>query len=98
MCGVVGVVLPDRGHEAAAVAATALFALQHRGQESAGIGVSDGRTLMIYKDLGMVGQVLDERRLQPGHDDRPTTLERQDQRGQAFAEVRHVPGQVVEIR
>ena len=38
MCGVVGVVLPDRGHEAAGVAATALFALQHRGQESAGVG------------------------------------------------------------
>ena len=63
MCGVVGVVLPDRGHEAAGVAATALFALQHRGQESAGVGVSDGRNLMIYKDLGMVGQVLDERRI-----------------------------------
>ena len=63
MCGVVGVVLPDRGHEAAAVAATALFALQHRGQESAGVGVSDGAHLMIYKDLGMVGQVLDERRI-----------------------------------
>ena len=63
MCGVVGVVLPSRGHEAAAVAATALFALQHRGQESAGVGVSDGTHLMIYKDLGMVGQVLDERRI-----------------------------------
>jgi amidophosphoribosyltransferase len=63
MCGVVGVVLPDRGHEAAAIAATALFALQHRGQESAGVGVSDGRNLMIYKDLGMVSQVLDERRI-----------------------------------
>ncbi len=63
MCGVVGVVLPNRGHEAAAVAATALFALQHRGQESAGVGVSDGSHLMIYKDLGMVGQVLDERRI-----------------------------------
>ena len=63
MCGVVGVVLPNRGHEAAAVAATALFALQHRGQESAGVGVSDGRNLMIYKDLGMVAQVLDERRI-----------------------------------
>jgi amidophosphoribosyltransferase len=63
MCGVVGVVLPNRGHEAAAVAATALFALQHRGQESAGVGVSDGAHLMIYKDLGMVGQVLDERRI-----------------------------------
>jgi len=63
MCGVVGVVLPNRGHEAAAIAATALFALQHRGQESAGVGVSDGAHLMIYKDLGMVGQVLDERRI-----------------------------------
>jgi amidophosphoribosyltransferase len=63
MCGVVGVVLPNRGHEAAAVAATALFALQHRGQESAGVGVSDGSHLMIYKDLGMVGTVLDERRI-----------------------------------
>jgi amidophosphoribosyltransferase len=63
MCGVVGVVLPNRGHEAAAMAATALFALQHRGQESAGVGVSDGGHLMIYKDLGMVGQVLDERRI-----------------------------------
>ncbi len=64
MCGVVGVVLPNQaGHQAAAVAATALFALQHRGQESAGIGVSDGANLMIYKDLGMVSQVLDERRI-----------------------------------
>ena len=63
MCGVVGVVLPGRGHEAAAVASTALFALQHRGQESAGVGVSDAGHLMIYKDLGMVGQVLDERRI-----------------------------------
>ena len=63
MCGVVGVVLPSRGHEAATVAATAIFALQHRGQESAGLGVSDGGHLMIYKDLGMVAQVLDERRI-----------------------------------
>ncbi len=64
MCGVVGVVLPNQaGYEAAAVAATALFALQHRGQESAGVGVSDGEHLMIYKDLGMVSQVLDERRI-----------------------------------
>jgi amidophosphoribosyltransferase len=63
MCGVVGVVLPGASHEAAGVAATALFALQHRGQESAGIGVADAGHLMIYKDLGMVGQVLDERRI-----------------------------------
>ncbi|HET7727387.1 MAG TPA: amidophosphoribosyltransferase [Candidatus Limnocylindrales bacterium] len=59
-----GVVLPSgAGHEAAAIAALALFALQHRGQESAGVAVSDGEQLMVYKDLGMVSTVLDERRL-----------------------------------
>ncbi len=62
MCGVVGVYSP--GQEAAGLAALALFALQHRGQESAGLGVSDGRGVMVYKDLGLVDQVLDERRLQ----------------------------------
>ena len=49
--------------EAAAIATLGLFALQHRGQESAGIAVSDGEQLMLYKDLGMIGSVLDERRL-----------------------------------
>jgi len=64
VCGVAGVVLPSgAGHEAAAVAALSLFALQHRGQESAGVAVSDGEQLMVYKDLGMVSSVLDERRL-----------------------------------
>ncbi len=64
MCGVFGVVLPSGvDAEAAQVAALGLFALQHRGQESAGIAVSDGRELMLYKDLGMIASVLDERRL-----------------------------------
>jgi amidophosphoribosyltransferase len=64
MCGVFGVSLPPgSGTEAAAVATTGLFALQHRGQESAGIAVSDGAEIFLYKDLGMVSQVLDERRL-----------------------------------
>ena len=49
--------------EAAAIAALGLFALQHRGQESAGLAVSDGEQLMLYKDLGMISTVLDERRL-----------------------------------
>ena len=49
--------------EAAAIATLGLFALQHRGQESAGIAVSDGEQLMLYKDLGMISTVLDERRL-----------------------------------
>ncbi len=61
MCGVIGISSP--GEEAAPLAALGLFALQHRGQESAGLAVSDGRQVMVYKDLGLVAQVLDERRL-----------------------------------
>jgi amidophosphoribosyltransferase len=61
MCGVIGILSP--GEEAAPLAALGLFALQHRGQESAGVAVSDGRQVMVYKDLGLVAQVLDERRL-----------------------------------
>lgn len=74
MCGVFGVALPpgrgagsvgggSAGSEAAAIAALGLFALQHRGQESAGVAVSDGDQLMLYKDLGLVSSVLDERRI-----------------------------------
>ncbi|HYN48012.1 MAG TPA: amidophosphoribosyltransferase, partial [Candidatus Nanopelagicales bacterium] len=51
------------GGDAARLAALGLFALQHRGQESAGIAASDGDQLMLYKDLGLIAQVLDERRL-----------------------------------
>jgi amidophosphoribosyltransferase len=61
VCGVFGAVAP--GGDAARLAALGLFALQHRGQESAGIAASDGEQLMLYKDLGMIAQVLDERRL-----------------------------------
>jgi amidophosphoribosyltransferase len=64
MCGIFGAVLrPGSGTQAAAVAALGLFALQHRGQESAGLAVSDGEQLMLYKDLGMISSVLDERRI-----------------------------------
>jgi amidophosphoribosyltransferase len=64
MCGVFGAVLPaGEPNEAANIAALGLFALQHRGQESAGLAVSDGEQLMLYKDLGMISSVLDERRL-----------------------------------
>ena len=62
MCGVVGIHAP--GQDAAGLAALGLFALQHRGQESAGLGVADGRGVMVYRDLGLVDQVLDEKRLQ----------------------------------
>ncbi|MEE9472851.1 MAG: amidophosphoribosyltransferase [Acidimicrobiia bacterium] len=37
-----------------------LFALQHRGQESAGIATSDGETMTVFKDMGLVAQVFDE--------------------------------------
>ncbi|MEO8463217.1 MAG: amidophosphoribosyltransferase, partial [Chloroflexota bacterium] len=57
------------GAEAAHVAALGLFALQHRGQESAGLAVSDGSELFLYKDLGMISTVLDERRLPSFHGD-----------------------------
>ena len=61
MCGIFGAVTP--GADAAGIAALGVFSLQHRGQESAGIAVSDGEQLMLYKDLGLIAQVLDERRL-----------------------------------
>lgn len=37
-----------------------MYALQHRGQEAAGIAVSDGSSILVYKDLGLVSQVFDE--------------------------------------
>jgi amidophosphoribosyltransferase len=61
MCGIFGAVTP--GTDAAGIAALGVFSLQHRGQESAGLAVSDGEQLMLYKDLGLIAQVLDERRL-----------------------------------
>jgi len=57
-CGVMGVYAP--GEEAARLAFFGLFALQHRGQESAGIAVSDGRALTVHKDMGLVSQVFTE--------------------------------------
>ncbi|HEX9505621.1 MAG TPA: class II glutamine amidotransferase, partial [Acidimicrobiia bacterium] len=66
-CGVFGVYAP--GERVANLAYLGLFALQHRGQESAGIAVSDGQTVTVVKDMGLVTQVFDERTLQPldGH-------------------------------
>ncbi|HID49689.1 MAG TPA: amidophosphoribosyltransferase [Chromatiales bacterium] len=66
-CGVAGVYAP--GREVARLAFFALYALQHRGQESAGIAASDGRSAYIHKGMGLVGQVFDEKNLRPlqGH-------------------------------
>jgi amidophosphoribosyltransferase len=57
-CGVVGVF----GHpEAANLAYLALYALQHRGQESAGITSSNGQTLLTHKGMGLVADIFDEK-------------------------------------
>lgn len=57
-CGVFGVWAP--GEEVAKLAYYGLYSLQHRGQESAGIATSDGRKIVIYKDMGLVSQVFNE--------------------------------------
>jgi amidophosphoribosyltransferase len=51
------------GEEVAKLTYFGLYALQHRGQESAGIAVSDGRQILVYKDMGLVAQVFDESHL-----------------------------------
>lgn len=57
------------GREAARIAFFGLFALQHRGQESAGIAVTDGSLVRMHKDMGLVSQVFNEEILasMPGH-------------------------------
>jgi amidophosphoribosyltransferase len=57
-CGVFGVWAP--GEEVAKLTYYGLYALQHRGQESAGIAVSNGAQIMVFKDMGLVSQVFDE--------------------------------------
>ena len=70
MCGVFGAVVPPgSGTEAATVAALGLFALQHRGQESAGIAATDGEAFHTEKAMGWVADVFHPERLRrlPGH-------------------------------
>ncbi|HSH23099.1 MAG TPA: amidophosphoribosyltransferase [Acidimicrobiales bacterium] len=66
-CGVFGVYGP--GLAVAQLTYLGLYALQHRGQESAGMAVSDGETIVIDKDMGLVSNVFNPRRLAPltGH-------------------------------
>jgi amidophosphoribosyltransferase len=61
MCGVFGVYAPER--DVARLTYFGLFSLQHRGQESAGIAVSEAGRLTAMRDLGLVTQVFDERKL-----------------------------------
>ena len=66
-CGVFGVYAP--GQPVAHLTYLGLYALQHRGQESAGMAVSDGDDVMVVKDMGLVAHVFDDRTLAPlvGH-------------------------------
>ena len=64
-CGVFGVYAP--GSDVARLAYFALFALQHRGQESAGIATCDDGHIMTLRDLGLVSQVFDEQSLRGLH-------------------------------
>ncbi|MDA0563732.1 amidophosphoribosyltransferase [Streptomonospora sp. S1-112] len=57
-CGVFGVWAP--GEEVSKLTYFGLYALQHRGQESAGIALSDGERIVVYKDMGLVSQVFNE--------------------------------------
>ncbi len=58
MCGITGVFAP--GRDAARLAYFALYALQHRGQESAGIAAADGGTIRSHKEMGLLGAIFDE--------------------------------------
>lgn len=66
-CGVFGI--HAAGADVARVTFFGLYALQHRGQESAGIAVSDGSAAAVHKGMGLVAQVFDEQNLTPlqGH-------------------------------
>ncbi|WP_243118411.1 amidophosphoribosyltransferase [Actinomyces wuliandei] len=57
-CGVFGVWAP--GEEVSRLTYFGLYALQHRGQEAAGIATSNGSQILVYKDLGLVSQVFDD--------------------------------------
>ncbi|MCX6345635.1 MAG: amidophosphoribosyltransferase [Armatimonadetes bacterium] len=60
-CGVFGVVAP--GEDVARIAFFGLFSLQHRGQESAGIAVTDGQKIRMHRDMGLVTQIFQEETL-----------------------------------
>jgi len=66
-CGLFGVWAP--GDDVARLTYFGLFAQQHRGQESAGIAVSDAHNILVYKDLGLVSQVFNEATLTTLHGD-----------------------------
>ena len=61
MCGITGIFAP--GRDASRLAYFGLYALQHRGQESAGIAAGDGGSIRSHKDMGLIGAIFDEEML-----------------------------------
>ncbi|WP_338433234.1 amidophosphoribosyltransferase [Clostridium tyrobutyricum] len=59
-CGVFGILCTNKDIDVASITYYGLYALQHRGQESAGIVVSDGQNLNCYKNMGLVADVFNE--------------------------------------
>ncbi len=93
-CGVFGIYAPEM--DVARLTFFALFALQHRGQESAGIAVTDGARLDVHKDMGLVSQVFQEEMLQSlpgrlaiGHVRYSTTGSSEMRNAQPFARARN---------
>jgi len=69
-CGIFGIYSKGNSQvDVARMTYFGLYALQHRGQESAGIAVSDGEKILIYKDLGLVSQVFTDENLATLHGD-----------------------------
>ena len=61
-CGLIGIFAPNE--DVARMAYFGLFALQHRGQEAAGIAVSDGATMSMHKDIGLIAQIFNPNSLE----------------------------------
>ena len=96
-CGVIGIYAPHE--DVARMAFFGLYALQHRGQEAAGIAVADGQTIRLHKDVGLVAQVFTPHNLAPlpghyaiGHTRYSTTGSSNARNAQPFLiETRHGP-------
>jgi amidophosphoribosyltransferase len=96
-CGIIGIFAPNE--DVARMTFFGLFALQHRGQEAAGIAVSDGETVRLHKDVGLVSQVFTPQNLTPlvghyaiGHTRYSTTGSSTARNAQPFLiETRHGP-------
>jgi amidophosphoribosyltransferase len=88
-CGVIAIYAPEE--DVASMAFYGLFALQHRGQEAAGIAVSDGQVVRLHKGLGLISQVFNPQNLAPlqgrhaiGHTRYSTTGSSSAQNAQPF--------------